>query len=85
MDDERAADNVAAVEDGEARVGLFDAGFQHGIGLFETMLANQESRKRKRPGAIRRSLYGAGFSSPVSYRATRCAAIRIASVATASL
>ena len=31
--------NGSFVEDGEARVGLFDAGFQHGIGLFETMLA----------------------------------------------
>ncbi len=27
------------VEGGDARVGFFDAGFQHGIGLFETMLA----------------------------------------------
>lgn len=31
--------NGAFVEPRDARVGLFDAGFQHGIGLFETMLA----------------------------------------------
>ncbi|MEY3144202.1 MAG: hypothetical protein RLY21_2695 [Planctomycetota bacterium] len=31
--------NGSFVEDGDARIGLFDAGFQHGIGLFETMLA----------------------------------------------
>lgn len=35
--------NGSFVEDGEARVGLFDAGFQHGIGLFETMLARNGS------------------------------------------
>jgi len=33
--------NGSFVEDAEARVGLFDAGFQHGIGLFETMLARE--------------------------------------------
>jgi branched-subunit amino acid aminotransferase/4-amino-4-deoxychorismate lyase len=31
--------NGKFVEAGEARVGYFDGGFQHGIGLFETMLA----------------------------------------------
>lgn len=31
--------NGSFVEQRDARVGLFDAGFQHGIGLFETMLA----------------------------------------------
>ena len=31
--------NGQFVEAGDAKVGLFDAGFQHGIGLFETMLA----------------------------------------------
>ena len=33
--------NGKFVEHAEARVGLFDAGFQHGIGLFETMLARE--------------------------------------------
>jgi branched-subunit amino acid aminotransferase/4-amino-4-deoxychorismate lyase len=33
--------NGKFVEHTEARVGLFDAGFQHGIGLFETMLARE--------------------------------------------
>ena len=31
--------NGAVYEDAEARIGLFDAGVQHAIGLFETMLA----------------------------------------------
>jgi branched-subunit amino acid aminotransferase/4-amino-4-deoxychorismate lyase len=31
--------NGAFVDGADARVGLFDAGFQHGVGLFETMLA----------------------------------------------
>jgi len=31
--------NGAVCEDAEARIGLFDAGVQHAIGLFETMLA----------------------------------------------
>ena len=31
--------NGTFVEDSEATVGVFDAGFQHGVGLFETMLA----------------------------------------------
>lgn len=33
--------NGSFVDDAEARIGLFDAGFQHGIGLFETMLARE--------------------------------------------
>ena len=31
--------NGSFVEDKDATVGVFDAGFQHGVGLFETMLA----------------------------------------------
>ena len=31
--------NGTFVNDGDARVGVFDAGFQHGVGLFETMIA----------------------------------------------
>lgn len=31
--------NGSFVEDSEAKVGVFDAGFQHGVGLFETMIA----------------------------------------------
>ena len=31
--------NGSFVEDKDARVGVFDAGFQHGVGLFETMIA----------------------------------------------
>ena len=31
--------NGQFVDAAEAKVGFFDAGFQHGIGLFETMLA----------------------------------------------
>ncbi|MBC8309837.1 MAG: aminotransferase class IV [Planctomycetes bacterium] len=31
--------NGIFVEDQEAKVGVFDAGFQHGVGLFETLLA----------------------------------------------
>jgi len=33
--------NGKFVEQADARIGLFDAGFQHGIGLFETMLARE--------------------------------------------
>ena len=31
--------NGSFVEDKDAKVGVFDAGFQHGVGLFETMVA----------------------------------------------
>ena len=34
--------NGSFVDEKDAKVGVFDAGFQHGVGLFETMIAKNE-------------------------------------------
>ena len=40
--------NGSFFEDKDAKVGVFDAGFQHGVGLFETMLAKNGALFRPR-------------------------------------